>query len=87
MNLSRRSFIINASAASTALTAGCLSGGAKGVFCAEGEVRAVLLHLGHNMWGEAQKRMGLDERCFEKAVAHIAKAGLNTLVLDIGEGM
>lgn len=87
MNLSRRSFIINASAASTALTAGCLSGDGKGVFRAEGQMRSVLLHLGHNMWGEAQKKMGLDERCFKKAVAHIAKAGLNTLVLDIGEGM
>ena len=49
---------------STALTAGCLSGGGQGVFRAEGEMRSVLLHLGHNMWGKAdpfcpQKKWGV----------------------------
>ena len=87
MSLTRRRFVMDAASATSALAAGCISVGDRGVFRAEGGIRSVLLHLGHNMWGTAQKKMALDERCFEKAVSHIARAGLNMLVLDVGEGM
>jgi len=87
MNTSRRDFIITSSMASAALATGCASTPAVGSFRVQGEKRAVLLHLGNNMWGSVQTKMSLSEPHFERAVAHMPEAGLNTLVLDLGEGM
>ena len=87
MDLSRREFVLSASAASAALAAGCVSTGSAGKFRAEGDMRAVLLHLGHNMWADRQTKLGLSEPQFERAVDHMAAKGLNMLVVDVGEGM
>ena len=47
MELSRRSFL---GAAAAAAAAGCTTKAPLARYVAPGEIRAVLLHLGHNMW-------------------------------------
>ena len=63
------------------------------------EIRAVLLHMGMNMWGEWRaegepkvdgKRYTRDEICFsddvwKRTIDHAKKAGLNMVVMDLGE--
>lgn len=86
-NITRRDFIGTASFAAAACAAGCATRGAAPGLRAAGDMRAVLLHLGHNMWKDSQTEMGLSEPHWDKAVRHMAACGLNTLVVDVGEGM
>lgn len=89
MSVSRRDFIRLSSLAVAGRAVGCTSPGARGdsAFRAFGDMRAVLLHLGNNMWETCQTRLELDERLWLKAVHHMSERGLNTLLVDIGEGM
>ena len=50
---------------------------------------AVLLHLGRNMWGDlrAQKEMHFDRDLWNKAVDKCAECGVDTIILDVGEGV
>lgn len=87
MELTRRDFIGTASLAAGAALTGCATGSPVAAYRAPGDMRAVLLHLGHNMWKDSQTKLGLNEPLWDRAVRHVAESGLNTLVVDIGEGM
>lgn len=50
---------------------------------------AILVHLGENMWGDmrAQKEMHFDREVWNNIVDKCLKEGLDTIVLDLGEGV
>ena len=104
----RREFMAGAAAF---VAAGCSTSALSRNFEANGEMKAVLLHLGHNMWCDwfpsemeqaladlrreyDPKRSPLpdvelrnDTGLWRDATGHAAARGLNTVVVDIGEGL
>ena len=50
---------------------------------------AILIHLGENMWGDmrTQKEMHFDMSVWNNIVDKCVKEGLDTIVLDLGEGV
>lgn len=54
---------------------------------------ALLLHLGYRMWGDAKKNEPLPDRLFcddatwRAVIDRMAEAHLNTVVIDVGEGV
>ena len=59
------------------------------------KIWAILIHLSHNQWGHnewGEKRyndlyVNFDEKIWDKIVSDAPKAGFNTIVLDIGDGI
>ena len=51
----------------------------------------ILVHLGHNMWGDIGKHfcteVGFDMDMWNEYVDHCAANGINIIVMDIGEGV
>ncbi len=48
---------------------------------------AILLHLSMNMWGEKDNFLEFDEDTWNRVVDECEKARINTIILDIGDGM
>lgn len=50
---------------------------------------AILVHLGENMWGDkkAQKTMHFDREVWNNIIDKCEKEGLDTIILDLGEGV
>ena len=89
MKLRRRSFIQNALLAGTGIATGLAHGATKtgAVRAKDGDIRAVLLHLGYNMWHDLQTKLNLDEALWDKAIKLMAEKKMNMLVVDVGEGL
>ena len=103
--MNRREFLkMGAESAAFAAVAGCGTGriAAAGPQAKTGDIRAVLLHLGHNMWCDwypedfdtSKIEKGLPDlklRCrdahWRTCVDHAAAKGLNMIVVDVGEGL
>lgn len=49
----------------------------------------ILVHLGRNMWGDlrAQKKLNFDLEVWNKVVDKCVEHGLNTIIMDVGEGV
>ena len=102
--MNRREFI--GGGVALAAMAGCKGIGgaaaARGPIAKEGDIRSVLLHLGHNMWCDWYPD-GFDTSAIEKglpdtklrcrddlwriAADHVAAKGMNQIVIDVGEGL
>ena len=89
MKIRRRSFIQNTLLAGAGVAAGRARGavGADGVRAKDGDVRAVLLHLGYNMWHDPQTKLNLNEALWDQTIAFMAEKKMNLLVVDVGEGL
>jgi len=94
--MTRRAF-----AAGLAATAGATAFGL-GKETRADEIRAVLLHMGHNMWGDwklpdepmekdgrgyAPDHVRFDEAIWRELTAHMAEKGMNMVLIDMGEFM
>ena len=103
MNSNRREFIqMSALCAGAALT-GCVSGRApSGPLAKDGDYRAILLHLGQNMWcdwypkdadvsalkdGLPDRKLRCRDDIWRQATDYAADRGLNMVVVDVGEGL
>ena len=99
----RREFIqMSALYAGAALT-GCVSGRASsGPLAKDGDYRAILLHLGQNMWcdwysddadlsavkdGLPDRKLRCRDDLWRQATDYAADKGLNMVVVDVGEGL
>ena len=102
--MNRREFI--GGSVALAAMAGCKGIGkaaaARGPVAKEGDIRSVLLHLGHNMWCDWYPE-GFDTSAIEEglpdtklrcrddlwriAADHAAAKGMNQIVIDVGEGL
>ena len=53
------------------------------------KIWGVLVHLGRNMWSEkkAQTKLNWDPEVWEQVVEKCVQWGLNTIVMDVGEGV
>lgn len=51
------------------------------------DIKAMLLHLGYNMWANADTELRLKDEYWRKATDLMAARGYNTLVVDVGEGI
>ena len=95
--MDRREFIGGAAAAGAAAVMGTLRA-ADG----KGEIHAVLLHPGRNMWGDwkmpdevaetdgrkyVPDHIRFDEAIWNETIAHMAEKGMNMVVMDLGEFM
>ena len=103
MNLDRRNFIKSAGLAAGAAMAGCTTAPkASSPIPPNGDIRSVLLHLGHNMWcdwypedfdvskvkhGLPDKKLRCDDGIWRASVDYMAAKGMNQLVIDVGEGL
>jgi hypothetical protein len=103
MNLDRRNFIKSAGMAAGAAMAGCTTAPkASSPIPPNGDIRSVLLHLGHNMWcdwypedfdvskvkhGLPDKKLRCDDGIWRASVDYMAAKGMNQLVIDVGEGL
>jgi len=49
----------------------------------------ILVHLGRNMWGDlhANKKVNFDMECWNNVVDKCVECGMNTIVIDVGEGV
>ncbi len=80
----------------------CGAAADKGPVAKDGDIRAVLLHLGHNMWCDwypdgfdtSAIKQGLPDRklrcrddLWRIAADHVAAKGMNQIVIDVGEGL
>ena len=96
--LDRREFLALSAAAGLA---GCVTTPSATKWTGTDKVRALLLHLGHNMWCEwlpddvqatINERFRPDDtlrnkdELWRRVVDRMAKRGLNMLVIDVGEG-
>ena len=103
--MKRREFVKSAALSAAALGAGNVAKGAVGRAAASATapeaIKAVLLHLGHNMWCDwfpegmdlSKFEKGLPDttlRCkddlWRKVTDHAAAKGMNMIVIDLGEG-
>ena len=52
------------------------------------KIWGILVHLGRNMWADkkAQTELHFDEELWNKIVCKCAENGLNTIIMDVGEG-
>jgi hypothetical protein len=103
MKQSRREFIgMSALAAGAALTGCTTVSKASSPVPPEGDIRSILLHLGHNMWcdwypedfdiskvkhGLPDKKLRCTDEIWRRSVDHMASKGMNQLVIDVGEGL
>ena len=102
--IDRREFLKMSACAVAAVEAGCILGGAKTVAAPLpklGDIRALLLHLGHNMWCDwfppdisaegfsCKPDTVLRNRddLWRKATDYAAAKGVNMIVIDLGEGV
>ena len=104
--MKRREFVKSAALSAAALGAGNVAKGAVGRAAASATapeaIKAVLLHLGHNMWCDwfpegmdlSKFEKGLPDttlRCkddlWRKVTDHAAAKGMNMVVIDLGEGV
>lgn len=102
--MNRREFLkMGAGAAVGSALAGCMTAKAgKGPVAPEGDIRAFLVHLGHNMWcdwypegfdtskipdGLPDRELICRDDIWRRVVDHVAAKGLNQLVVDVGEGV
>lgn len=59
----------------------------------ENIIWALLVHLGYRMWGDEKKETVLPDRLFcdhgtwRKVIDRMAEVGMNTMVVDVGEGI
>ncbi|MFA7174630.1 MAG: Tat pathway signal protein [Kiritimatiellia bacterium] len=60
---------------------------AAGFRAKDGDIRAVLLHLGYNMWHNPQTELNLNEALWDKTIDFMAEKKMNMLVVDVGEGL
>ena len=51
------------------------------------DIRAILLHLGSNMWDTYSTKLKLNEAIWRKATEYIKNKGMNLLLIDVGEGV
>jgi hypothetical protein len=104
MKMNRREFLKLSTCAAAAVEVGCVSGGA---MTAEaplpklGDIRALLLHLGHNMWCDwfppdvdttginnlPDTALRNKDDLWLKTTNYAAKKGVNMIVIDVGEGV
>ena len=101
--MNRREFIGMSACSAMAGLTGCLSTReAIPPWTGKGDIRAFLMHLGHNMWCEwlpadvktklfekyvPNETLRMKEPLWRKVVDHAAARGLNMIVIDIGEGL
>ena len=87
----------------SAISAVCVSAMSGHGAVKEGKIKAVLLHLGRNMWcdwsrpgeptslrpgaGAPGTKLRVDEKLWRRLVVRMAELGINTLVIDIGEAV
>ena len=95
--MNRREFLAGAVSAATTSAIGVAGEGEH-----SGEIKAVLLHPGSNMWGDwkmpdevaetdgreyVPDHIRFDESIWNETVAHMVEKGMNTVVMDLGEFM
>ncbi|MBQ9430453.1 MAG: Tat pathway signal protein [Kiritimatiellae bacterium] len=51
------------------------------------EIRAILLHLGSNMWSKYSTKLRTDEAIWRKATDYLRAKGMNMVLIDVGEGV
>jgi hypothetical protein len=51
------------------------------------DIKAMLLHLGYNMWSKCDSELRLKDEFWRKATDCMAAAKYNTLLVDVGEGL
>ena len=51
------------------------------------QIKAILLHLGHNMWQPVDAELRLREDLWRKATDAAVAKGMNLLLVDVGEGV
>lgn len=102
--MNRREFIGGSVALAT--LSGCRGVGGimadRGPVAKDGDIRSVLLHLGHNMWcdwypdgfdtsaiekGLPDRKLRCRDDLWRIATDHIAAKGMNQVVIDVGEGL
>ena len=54
---------------------------------AKSDIKAMLLHLGYNMWSKCDSELRLKDEYWRKATDCMAAAKYNTLLVDVGEGL
>ena len=89
--MNRRDFLRSGAAAALAMSAGS---GFVGADQSKPLIWSELLHLGQNMWGDTpraytppQKSLSLDVALWNELTEKMSKAGLNMIVIDLGEGV
>ena len=89
--MNRRDFLRTGAAAALAMTAGSSFTGADE---SKPLIWSELLHLGKNMWGDTpraygppQTSLGLDVTVWNEVTEKMSRAGLNMIVIDLGEGV
>lgn len=89
MNVRRRSFIKNSLLAGAGITAGCAHNPQtrRGFRAKDGDIQAVLLHLGYNMWHDNQTELNLNQALWDKTIDFMVEKKMNMLVVDVGEGL
>jgi hypothetical protein len=103
--MKRREFLRLSAYAAAAVEAGCVSNGAQTAAAPLpklGDIRALLLHLGHNMWCDWFPPDVDPEKCkapkpdcelrnkddlWLKATDYAVQKGVNMIVIDVGEGV
>ena len=78
MNCSRRDFVVGSAALAGLSAVGATS-------CRE--IKAVLLHLGYNMWYPSDTELRAKDDLWRRAVDGAVKSGMNMVVVDVGEGI
>ena len=89
MKVGRRGFIQNTLLAGAGIAGGCAHNAkvAPSVHAKDGDIRAVLLHIGYNMWHNPQTELNLNEALWDKTIGLMAEKKMNLLVVDVGEGL
>ena len=103
MEQDRRDFLKMSALCAGAAFSGCVSGvAASGPLAKDGDYRALLLHLGNNMWcdwypadadlsaikdGLPDKKLRCRDDIWRQAVDYAAAKGMNMVVVDVGEGL
>ena len=103
--MNRREFLKMSACAAAAVEAGCVSDGARTAAAPLpklGDIRALLLHLGHNMWCDwfpadvdpgkckapkPDSELRNKDDLWLKATDYAVKKGVNMIVFDVGDGV
>ncbi len=48
---------------------------------------ALMVHMNHNMWGDFKDPMAIEDKVWDDILKEMADAGLDTVVLDLGDGV
>ena len=78
MSCSRRDFVVGSAALAGLSAVGATS---------YREIKAVLLHLGYNMWYPSDTELRAKDDLWRKAIDGAVKSGMNMVVVDVGEGI